>query len=137
MDPNTLCSNMVNNSSAVSERYSAMDLFLNIVSHCEEDFTIKDLEWLDRIAIRLELDMEVYNNNKHKKLENWVPKPNTRRDMEIILGIDSSWPREQINEYLDKQYDHWLPLTTHRKQEKRHHAEQMIAFIAQYKSAIG
>ena len=43
-----------------------MDLFLNIVSHCEEDFTIKDLEWLDRIAIRLELDMEVYNNNKHK-----------------------------------------------------------------------
>ena len=140
-DINQLCACIKENANELHELYFAVELFLDIAENCGSDFTIDDLGWIDRIAVKLELDKEVYNGYKHKKLGAWIEgqakaKDNPQDGAEKILGIDPSWPKERKLDYLNELYSHWNPIMSHSDQEKRKHAEHMIVLIAQYRNTL-
>ena len=134
-----ICEDIITNAQ-ISEIYSGIDLLLEIASWTKDTFNMDDLREIDKIAQKLGVDMGIYNERKHKKIDflmsQLVSQDSTRLDMETILGINPYWMNGEKSDYLNKLYNRWNPIQTHKDPKKRRQAEDMIKLIAKYKNNI-
>ena len=65
-----------------------------------------------------------------------VSEENTQLELEIILGIDSTWTKEKKTEYLCTLYSRWNPIQSHRNLNKRRQADDMLKLIARYENLM-
>ena len=123
--------NTINRIDLKSVKYDAMELCYQVMSS-DGVADKSELKLLKSIEEGLNLEKEMLNAIKDKSVLELNPVFSETTDIETILGIDSSWSKEQINTHLKKEFKKWNSRFQNLTEGKeRENAQLMLDYIAE------
>ncbi len=115
----------------VAERYDILDLCLH-VAQADGVAAAEELALLKKLAIWLEVD----NDRFRSMMERVLPvNIHEVKDTEAVLGVNPDMSRENIRQYLNKEYRKWNARVTNFDPEVQAQADYMLKFIADARNA--
>ena len=121
----------INDIATKTIKYDAIELCYDVMS-ADGVAEKSELMILDKITKQLNLDVNIVSKIKDKSLLKLDSSNPETTDIETILGIDSSWNKEQINTHLKKEFKKWNSRYQNLSAGKeRENAQLMLDYIAQ------
>ena len=123
--------NKINDIATKTIKYDAIELCYDVMS-ADGVAEKSELMILDKITKQLNLDVNIVSKIKDKSLLKLDSSNPETTDIETILGIDSSWNKEQINTHLKKEFKKWNSRYQNLSAGKeRENAQLMLDYIAE------
>lgn len=114
----------------VAQRYDILDLCMH-VARAKGVVAAEELALLKKLASWLEVD----DNRFRCMMEKILPAGMYEvEDTEAVLGVTSDMSREEIRQYLNKEYRKWNSRVTNFNPEIQAQADYMLKFIAEARS---
>lgn len=117
-------------------RLEAIELCLAVAS-ADGTADRQELESINQIADRLEVDRDWFSGARDKALRGTQLEVGVADDLAALLGIDRRAPREDIRRELTAQYDRWSSRAVSLEDPaRRAEAEQMLDLIARAREEL-
>jgi tellurite resistance protein len=117
-------------------KMDAIELCLDVMSadgHADKN----ELERINKIAQRLDVDLERFKDLKDKRLSGLSASLQSATDYHALLNIDPSWDKAKVKAHLNKLYAQWNSRAESLEDsEKRFQAERMLETIANARRAL-
>jgi tellurite resistance protein len=127
----------INDIASKSQKYEALDLCFDIMA-ADGVADEEELNAIKNISEALNLDFEEIQKMKDQRLIKLSTKMESQSSLEAILGIDTSWPPEQIQKHLRSEFSKWNGrLNTLSDGEERANAQKMLDLIAEARKKYG
>ena len=120
-----------------AQKYEAIELCFRVmaadgVAHPDE------LKTIHGIAEALDLDYTEVERLRDTSLLGLSKPPNQTNDLETIVGIDKSWPKDKIKKHLSREFQKWNGRVTSLEEgPDRDTAEQMLNSISEARKKYG
>ncbi len=123
--------NRLNEIGEKTTKYEALELCFDVMA-ADGVADKEEIHMIRKISEVLELDIDEINKMRDRKIIGLDVSASDHANIEILLGIDAGWSKEQIKKHLRSEFQKWNNrINTLNEGKERDNAQRMLDLIAE------